>query len=322
MIIAFSGRARSGKTTLANEVIKYGYIKISYADKLKKLLSQIYGWAIETLSDTKKKEELLPEPVVWNEETAKTLAKLINTTKKLNSNYVLFLTRRDAMQYVGTQVLREYDSNFHVKELKKQIQSNINYVLDDVRFDNEYKLLQSLNATCIFVTRPYYKSYSNHDSEVCLNRLMFDYNILNDGNIKVFISKFDVFYQNIGHKFDLTRKKLISLLQDNNWNIGLCAKKLKTSVSKVKYVMNAYLIKPPCQYNDVFAEVNDLTNLWFNRVIVNGHINEKNIFEVEYDIPILEQFNSFINNAGEIVNNKLIVKSPYFIEDMKLWNYL
>lgn len=184
MIISFSGRKGSGKTVLRKECEKHGFKRISWADRLKELVAELYGWTIEELNDPIGKEEILPEPVYYVSSTAEHLASLIGADELLDESRV-FHRRRDALQYIGTDVLRSFDSEFHVKSLVDRIDLDCNYVLDDSRFCNELQTLRKLNAHCVYVVRPYQFEYSNHQSEIDLLRHHFheiDF-VMNDKDI-------------------------------------------------------------------------------------------------------------------------------------------
>lgn len=58
IIIGISGKARSGKDTVADILVrKYGFIKIAFADSLKDIVRHHYGFSSEDLwTDTKTKE--------------------------------------------------------------------------------------------------------------------------------------------------------------------------------------------------------------------------------------------------------------------------
>ena len=126
MIISFSGRKGSGKTVLRMECLKRGYQRISWADRLKELVGELYHWDRHELDDPILKEELLSEPVVYDESAAKRLEDLIDATHEVKRNFAEFTTRRKALQHIGTDVLREYDTEFHVnRSLKRLIQKSI-----------------------------------------------------------------------------------------------------------------------------------------------------------------------------------------------------
>jgi hypothetical protein len=192
MIISISGRKLSGKTTLANEAIKRGFIKISFADKLKKITSELINCPIEDLSDPVKKEEKFEKPIYWLD-LQSDLEKILNLSLPDDIENILLESKRDVLQFVGTEVLRRVDSEYHVNSLKEQIESNKNYVTDDCRFLNEFELLSGLGADCILVMRPSHMVYSNHESETSLNRKYFKKIIKNNQSKEKFIEMFNRF---------------------------------------------------------------------------------------------------------------------------------
>jgi hypothetical protein len=199
MIISISGRKSSGKTILANEVVKRGFKKISFADKLKKVTAEVLSCSVEDLCHPILKEEKLNKPINWLEIKIK-LESILNTKINKDIENKTLYNRRDALQFIGTEVLREVDPEFHINSLKEQIEPDKNYVLDDTRFLNELKILDSLNAICVFVIRPYYLKYSNHKSETELNRKNFTNVIINNKSQESILKHFNFFLDN---KIDL-----------------------------------------------------------------------------------------------------------------------
>jgi hypothetical protein len=178
MILSLSGRKHSGKTTFAKEAIKKGFIKISFADKLKEITAKILNCSVEDLSDPELKEKKLEKAITWIEIKPK-LEKILNITISEEIENKTLENRREVLQFIGTEALRTIDPEFHVNSLKEKILPNENYVLDDTRFLNELEYLNKLNATCIFTIRPYYQDYSNHISEIELSRKHFERVIVN-----------------------------------------------------------------------------------------------------------------------------------------------
>lgn len=79
---------------------------------------------------------------------------------------------RQAAQYMGTEICREYDENWWVNQMRNRIDSLPDgsvVLIDDCRFMNEFEYLKEIGATLIFVspgervdiTTPVY----SHDSE-------------------------------------------------------------------------------------------------------------------------------------------------------------
>jgi hypothetical protein len=57
------------------------------------------------------------------------------------------------LQFIGTDYIRKYNKDWHVNKIREMIDENTNYVIDDVRFPNEKKLIEDLGGDCWFVTR-------------------------------------------------------------------------------------------------------------------------------------------------------------------------
>lgn len=199
MIISISGRKNSGKTILANEIVKRGFKKISFADKLKKITAELLNCSVEDLCDPILKEEKLNCVITWLDIKPK-LEKLLKIKINQNIENKTLDNRRDALQFLGTEVLRKIDPEFHVKSLKEQIEPNKDYVLDDTRFFNEVETLDNLSATRIFVIRPQYLKYSNHTSETELNRSHFNDIIVNNKSLESLLKHFNNF---LDKKIDL-----------------------------------------------------------------------------------------------------------------------
>jgi hypothetical protein len=192
-IVAFSGRLKSGKTTLAQPFIDNGYIKVSFADVLKESLSSIYNLDSDYFYNQDLKNKIFDKPFIYDEKAAIKLSQYFNLDIiKLwkDCDYKEMFTIRDMMQYVGTNILRRYDYDFHVKKtIEKLDVENNNYVFDDVRFFNELESLRELKAYNIFVIRPWFMEYSNHKSEIDLSFYLFDSVIVNDSSFDVFKTK-------------------------------------------------------------------------------------------------------------------------------------
>ena len=164
MIIAFSGRIGSGKSELAKICQNKGFEKLYFALPLKQLVANLIHVGIED----------------------------INPLKNVKLNTV-----RQLLQFIGTDIIRKYNPNWHVNKIKTMIDKDKNYVFDDVRFPNELKLIKELGGDCWFIIRPIIYNVSNHISEISLTWKDFDDKvIINDGNLEKFIYKWTVFFEN------------------------------------------------------------------------------------------------------------------------------
>ena len=134
MLIGICGLIGSGKGTVADILVRdYKFKKISFADKLKDTVAHLFDWDRAMLEgDTKESREWREaEDTFWTKETG----------KSINPRLVL--------QLFGTDCMRKgFDENIWVSFVKKEIISNpdVNYIVPDVRFPNEIKVIKELNG--------------------------------------------------------------------------------------------------------------------------------------------------------------------------------
>ena len=181
MIIGICGLIGSGKGTVADILVEqHNYEKLSFADKLKDGVSSVFGWDREMLEgDTdesrKWREE---EDKFWTEETGETV------------------TPRLILQLFGTDCMRNgfYDGIW-VSLVKQELLKNKdkNYVIPDVRFENEAKMIRSLGGRICQVRRGpdplWFRLYKDlgqepidiHKSEWAWANVQMDYILANDG---------------------------------------------------------------------------------------------------------------------------------------------
>lgn len=243
-IIAFGGRKESGKSELAKVCEQYGYQRISFATPLKKLICKLLQLnSIEALNGAKNKEiGHVPNQEDYElmaKETAIPIDYLKSRSGKFNSHN----TVRDWLQIIGTDIIRNYDNDWHVKKTMSLINEDKCYVFDDVRFPNELEGLKNIGAECWFVIRPKCDNISHHPSEESLDMTMFDCNVIvNDGALKEMISRFDSYMSDwknvteIRNKVINSRRKTIS---DNagKWFLYPRIKQLQETKESVDVLM-------------------------------------------------------------------------------------
>jgi hypothetical protein len=129
-IIGICGFIGCGKDTVGNFLVKeYGFTKISYADRLKDTVATMFGWDRAMVEGDSKESRVwreVPDPF-W--------------TKELGYP----VTPRLVLQRVGTDCMRNgFDDQIWTLFVKKTLLDNpdTNYVVPDVRFFNERKLLK------------------------------------------------------------------------------------------------------------------------------------------------------------------------------------
>ena len=224
MVIGLCGRLGSGKTELSKICEKYGYQKLYFALPLKQLCADILDISIDELN--KAKIENTPIELTINDDICGILSTEteipLDITKELcNGKYIH--TVREMLQFIGTDYIRKYNKNWHVNKIHEMIDENINYVLDDVRFPNEKKLIDDLGGDCWFVVRPKLDNISNHESETsitwkdCWNKV-----IINNTTLQELLFKWDMFMENYERSCELREAEFNKILENGfNENTSL-----------------------------------------------------------------------------------------------------
>ena len=132
MIIGICGLIGSGKGTVADILVDHGFKKVSFADKLKDGVSTIFGW------DRAMLEGDTDESRTWREQR----------DDFWSSETKMEVTPRLVLQLFGTDCMRNgFDDGVWVSLLKKTILDNPgNYVVPDVRFENEIAMLRDIGG--------------------------------------------------------------------------------------------------------------------------------------------------------------------------------
>lgn len=169
MIIGFSGKIGTGKTTLTNHLMDIlqergiNPVKLSFASMLREEASAIYGFSIED-SYNNKNMVIDIDPKLPNE--------LISKNWKGNKASI-----REILQFYATDVIRAKNPDYWVEELAKKIEKMPDAIIfiDDVRFPNEKKFIEN-NGICIRINQyPDYVVTSDHASETALDNAEFQY---------------------------------------------------------------------------------------------------------------------------------------------------
>jgi hypothetical protein len=324
MLIGLAGRKGCGKTTISDILVnEYGFKKASFAAALKEYTAELFNWDIEDLQTQEGKESLLQEPVVWDAKACDRLSGIVGI-KLVFEEERLIKTRREALQFVGTDVLRKADENFHVNEFKKRF-SEGNFVCDDLRFPNEHDTLKEVGAICVFLIRPYYWEYSNHASEISLRRHQFDYVFLNDDSEYKFTSKFKAFLDNllVECTIPISRDDLICLLERNDWDVTKCG----WSSDQIILWTTKYMINLPIdEYTineDVFAVISPGAAYWANILSTNATIEKNLLHLTSINLDLIVRFKEFLQYNKPIDgDNYITVSSRFIIDDLKLWNFV
>lgn len=140
MIIGISGFAGAGKGAIADILVENGFVKISFADKLKDAAATIFEWDREML------EGITDESREWRETPDEWWGGRLGIED---------FSPRLALQWMGTEAGRKvFGENIWCAALEKSILENpADYVIPDVRFANEVKLVNSMRGTSVRVKR-------------------------------------------------------------------------------------------------------------------------------------------------------------------------
>lgn len=301
MLISLSGRKQAGKSTLSKLLVKRGFKKISFADRLKQLIAQIFNWDVKILYSNEKEIPLL-EPVIWDKDKSDLLSKLTNVSIVF-SNEVTFQTPRHAMQYIGTEVLRKHEPNFHVNSLLQSLDPNKNFVCDDMRFKNEFSALKLHNCVNVYIVRPELSEFSNHASETSLLRSDFDYIFLNNHTEEDLKFRFNKFVDAIIDPFN-SEPQFWCDNPDSTCKHDIFLHKTYASAYWSGVIYSGFLtgasVKTKIHNSSIELQSSDYWLLDALKICLNS--------------------NSCINSVG--FNNsfyKFSIDSPWIVDDLKLW---
>lgn len=233
-VIGFAGRLQSGKTELAKLCETFGYKKLSVAYPLKEMIACLIGETIEGVNMLKTANK----EFVFDHEDQEYIAyrtqipiEIIHT--KLEGR--VFRNTREIMQFIGTDLIREYNPSWHVNELRKLMLDKGKYVVDDIRFPNEKKLIESLGGECWFIVRPKLDNVLNHESEISLRWQDFDNIIINNKTLNHLKDRWKQFMSNGYEKYLYERQEIMKKLTTLSHN---------EATKLLKEVGDKYLISP------------------------------------------------------------------------------
>lgn len=186
-IIALTGIIGSGKDTVGDILVKeYHFKKISFASKLKDIISIMFDW------DRERMEGLTEESRAFR-----------NTTDKWWSDVLGIedFSPRKAMQVIGTDVIRNcfHDQIWGLSVFKDILDHpNTDFVITDCRFSNEIMMVKKFNGTIwrvkrghdpdflIYARNKLYHKIETHISEYdwIHKENMIDGTINNDGTLE------------------------------------------------------------------------------------------------------------------------------------------
>jgi hypothetical protein len=201
MIIGLAGQKKTGKTEISKYLSNKLNIPIySFAAPLKKLVYKISG-----LTDIDKSNTNYYTGKVLNIEPLKRELKKYNYDKLSMENidnlkaieyHKICDIYRYLLQYVGTDIFRNRNTNHWVICFRNAYQLDKSYIVDDIRFINEYSYINNQkNSRCVKVENCAARKQDRHVSETELNKMRFVYkfNNKNTGLLQLY-SDIDTFF--------------------------------------------------------------------------------------------------------------------------------
>lgn len=290
MIIGFCGRMRSGKTELSKICEYYGFERLYFALPLKNLIANLIDKTIDEVNDLK---NVKSEYVLCNEKIeylSNEIGVDIEIIRPLIENKV-FSTTRELLQYIGTDIIRNYNSDWHVNKIRTMISNARNYVIDDVRFNNEKEMIEEMNGVLFFVVRPELSDISNHISETTLHWQNFSNIIVNDNHLGDLQFRWESFMKN-----------------------GIV-----TSLMKRANLLNKLNVDEKLRESFLSSPKTSLTI--FDLMFISRHLyTYDSKFSVKNDnIEKIENFNNCIFRVYYKNGDAEVVTNPLMIEDLKFY---
>ena len=290
MIIGLAGRMRSGKTELAKVCETLGFRKLYFALPLKQLCADLLDISIDGLNQAKNEGTdiglYLGDDIctILSEETEIPIEQVRETCYGKTINTV-----REMLQFIGTDLIRKYNTDWHVNKVRQMIDTQYDYVIDDVRFPNEKKMIEDLGGDCWFIVRPTFNNVSNHESETsitwhnCWNRI-----IINNGTLHYLLFRWQNFMANYNQSCTVRNKEFNRILE-----YGLANEVKNMPESDISTL--DMLLLPVCMFD------------YTPRDIIKENVAEIKLLE-SGDAQII-----YTDSTMEIVDNALV------IEDLKMF---
>ena len=180
-VIGICGYRGSGKDTIASVLVReFGFIQISFAEVLKKVISVLFGWSY------KKLQGLTEEDRKWRTEVDSWWS------EKLGFE----VTPVFAMQNIGTDVFRNHFHNdIWILSMERMMmnmcseQGTDKFVVSDCRFPNEFEWIRKFEGSKIIrVLRPGTGNETHISENLWMNENV-NVEVLNNGSIDDLVLK-------------------------------------------------------------------------------------------------------------------------------------
>lgn len=285
-VVGIGGRMRSGKQEIAKIFEKYGYQRIYFALPLKQLCADILDISVDNLNELKNNKQEIN--LTLNQDIIQIISEETNIPYNIVEELGLdktILNVREMLQFIGTDIIRNYNSNWHIERIRSIIEANSDtkYVIDDLRFPNEKKMIEDLKGVCWYVVNPYNQQISNHECEVSLKWQDFEHVFINDKSLDYLQFHWDNFVQKYSEGLIL-RKGVIKQILESNDAITYVSNELKKDDITI---LDSLLISPyEFNYSSQYLDRNDIESVEWKNGYVMVHIKQKFIETINHPLMI------------------------------------
>lgn len=161
MLVGLGGYAQSGKDTASQVLVSDGFVRVGFADPMRKMLEALNPLVLGPLRYVDVLEEFGYE-----------------------ASKEMFPEFRRLLQNLGTEAGREVlGENIWIDTALGSMAPGVDYVISDVRFPNEVEGIRNARGLSIWVERPGVGPLNDHASETSVGPDDFDEVIRNDGTL-------------------------------------------------------------------------------------------------------------------------------------------
>lgn len=183
-IIGITGKAGAGKDTLALHLVtKYNYHRRAFADPIKELLNERFGWEMSQWDDREWKER--PNSIYGSRWQGSEDGKFGRAGREFFDTF----SPRSWAQWLGTEVGRNtFGEDCWVDAMDRWCRANMGgedrLVIPDVRFNNEAEWIQRMGGRIIRVSRPDTPGVAPHASEHGIDDTYVNFFLVNNTSIE------------------------------------------------------------------------------------------------------------------------------------------
>ncbi|WP_163056700.1 hypothetical protein [Acidithiobacillus ferrooxidans] len=190
MILGLTGAAGSGKDSVADILVaKHGFQRIAFADALYKEVSTAFNVPITFLKTRETKEKRsarLSLGHCMEGEFAQVVRQIKHRGNRPIGHSNIPYPPRQILQWWGTEYRRAQRESYWIDKVRDRLLSgpDQDWVVTDVRFQNEADLVRELGGRLGLVLRPGVEPVAGHVSEVFWETCSPDLQIRNDGTLE------------------------------------------------------------------------------------------------------------------------------------------